>query len=82
MPKESRLVSASPRIEEKPGRKLKHLLWFCPVVGLLAGAAILWLYGFTLWAAIAFIFLAACPLIIVWVLMIERSQRHAPGGRP
>lgn len=81
MSKNNRSVS-SPRIEEEPARKLKHLLWFCPLVGLVAGAVILWLYGFSLWAAIAIIFLVACPLIIVWVLMIERSQRPSSRRRP
>jgi cobalamin synthase len=81
MPNDSHPAS-SPRVEEEPVQKLKHLLWFCPFVGLLAGGSILWLYGFTYWAVLAFVFVAACPLVIVWVLMIERSQRPASGGRP
>lgn len=79
MEKDRRFASPTLRAGESPARKLRHLLWLCPLVGLVAGAAILWLYGFTLWAAIALILLAACPLIIVWGLMIGRSNALDPG---
>jgi fatty acid desaturase len=81
MPNDSHLAS-SPRIEEEPVQKLKHLLWFCPFVGLLAGTVVLWLYGFSLWAAIVFVLLIVCPLIIVWVLMIDWSQGPTLKGKP
>lgn len=51
-----------------------RLLWICPTISLIAGIVILWLFGFSLWTSIAFVFLIACPLIIAWVLMIERQQ--------
>jgi len=51
-----------------------HLLWLCPTVGLVAGAALLWLLGLTLWTALAFVFLVACPAVVAWVLVSERRQ--------
>jgi hypothetical protein len=51
-----------------------RLLWLCPIVGVLAGAIILLLFGFTLWTALALVFLIACPAMIVWVVVIARRQ--------
>lgn len=51
-----------------------RLLWLCPIIGLIAGAAILWLFGFTLWSGAGFILLAACPLIVAWAVLSERRQ--------
>lgn len=50
------------------------LLWICPLVGITAAAAVLRLVEFTLWAALAFLFLIACPLVVVRILVIERRQ--------
>jgi hypothetical protein len=51
-----------------------HLLWICPTIGLMAGGAILWLFGIGLWTVVAFLFLIACPLVVAWVLVIERQE--------
>jgi Flp pilus assembly protein TadB len=56
-------------------RSRGRLLWLCPLVGLIAGAVILGLFGVKLWTAITFALLITCPLLIVWVLLIERRQR-------
>lgn len=58
-----------------PSRRLAdRLLWICPALGLLAGAAVLWIFGMTMWAALAVVFLVACPLAGAWVLAIDRRQ--------
>lgn len=59
-----------------------RLLWLCPIIGLIAGAAILWLFGFTLWTALAFAFLIACPLVVAWALVIDRQQNSIWRKRP
>lgn len=51
------------------------LFWLCPLVGLIAGAVILGFFGVKLWTAITVALLITCPLVIVWVLLIERRQR-------
>jgi Flp pilus assembly protein TadB len=52
-----------------------RLLWIYPIVGVIAATALLWLIGVTLWTSLAVAFLAACPLVIVWVLLAERMQK-------
>lgn len=59
---------------ENPSSLGGRLLWLCPIIGSIAGAAILWLFGFTLWSAAGFLLLTACPLIIAWALLSERRQ--------
>lgn len=54
-----------------------HLLWICPIIGLMAGAAILWLFGVGLWTLVAFLFLIACPLVVVWALVIARQENRS-----
>lgn len=51
-----------------------RLLWICPLVGLIAAAAVLWLFGLTLWTGLGVLFLITCPLVVVWILAIERRQ--------
>ena len=51
-----------------------RILWLCPAIGLIAGAVVLWLFGLTLWTALGIMFLVACPLVVVWVLVIARRQ--------
>ena len=58
------------------GWSSSRLLWICPFLGLFAGAAVLWIFGVTLWTALVLVFLVACPLVVAWVLVIE------PGRRP
>lgn len=45
-----------------------QLFWLCPVVGLIAGASLLWLFGLTLWTAIGLVLLIVCPVIVLWAL--------------
>jgi Flp pilus assembly protein TadB len=61
-----------------PGR----LLWICPLVGLMAGAVVLWFFGVTLWTAIAFVFLITCPLVVAWVLANEPRRTPFRRNRP
>lgn len=51
-----------------------RLISICVVVVLLAAAAIFWFFGFGLWTAVAFALLISCPVVVAWVLMIERQQ--------
>lgn len=53
---------------------LGRILWLCVAVGLLAASVVLWFFGFTLWAAAALVLLVTCPLVVVWILRIEREQ--------
>jgi hypothetical protein len=55
-----------------------RLLWICPIIGLMAGVAILWLFGIGLWTVVASLFLIACPLVVAWILVIERQESRAP----
>jgi len=64
------------------GLTRSHLLWICPIIGLVAGATILWLFGFGLWTFVAFLFLMACPFAVAWVLMIERQEDKAASKQP
>lgn len=52
-------------------------IWICVVAVLLAAAAIFWFFGFGLWTAVAFALLISCPVVVAWVLMIERQQNLA-----
>ena len=60
----------------------ERLLWLCPIVGLITGAVILGLFGFTLWTGLAFVFLITCPLVLVWVLVIDRRQSLVWSKKP
>lgn len=53
-----------------------RLLWICPIFGVMAATALLWLIGVTFWTALAVAFLVACPLVIAWVLLAERMQKR------
>jgi len=59
-----------------------HLLWICPIIGLMAGVAILWLFGIGLWTVVAFLFLIACPLVVAWVLVIDRQENRTSRKQP
>lgn len=66
-----------------PSRRLAdRLLWICPVVGLLAGAAVLWIFGMTMWTAAAVVLLIACPLAGVWILAFDRQQNPIARRKP
>lgn len=52
-----------------------RLLWMCPMIGLVAGTMLLWLFGLTLWTAIGLVLLIVCPLIVLWALTsVRRGQ--------
>ena len=79
------LIDSDP-LEDKAGRTIpswrSQLLWMCPIIGLIAGAVILWLFGIGLWTAVAFLFLIACPLVVAWVLAIERQGNRTSRKQP
>jgi Flp pilus assembly protein TadB len=56
-------------------RLIDRLLWVCPILALVAAALLLWLFGLTLWTAVAVVLLVACPLCVVWVLTAQRAQK-------
>ena len=53
-----------------------RLLWLCPLASLVIAAAILWLFGLTLWTALGAALLIACPVAIVWALLTERIGKR------
>jgi hypothetical protein len=76
-------MTDTPRIERRFFRLTRsHLLWICPVIGLLAGGAVLWLFGIGLWTAVAFLFLIGCPSVVALVLVIERQDTRALRKQP
>ena len=66
--------------EAKAPRPADRVLWLCVPIGIVALAAILLLFGLSVWSALAIAFLIACPLVVAWVLIAERglpgSQRR------
>jgi membrane protein implicated in regulation of membrane protease activity len=81
----SRIVVPSTSKEQDigQGRIRDRLLWLCPFAAIAVAAAILWLFGLTVWTAIAAALLIGCPLAIAWALLTERigkrdSTRTAP----
>ena len=59
--------------EAKAPRPADRVLWLCVPIGIVALAAILLLFGLSVWSALAIAFLIACPLMVVWVLVAERG---------
>jgi hypothetical protein len=57
---------------------IERWLWLCPVVGLAAGIALLWLFGLTWLSALGIAFLVSCPAMAIWTL---REARAAFGLR-
>lgn len=73
----------SSKLHGFPRRLRDRLLWICPFAAIAIAAAILWLFGLTLWTAIVAALLIGCPLAIAWSLLTERitkreSSRTAP----
>jgi hypothetical protein len=56
-------------------RLIDRLLWVCPILALVGTALLLWLFGLTLWTALAVVLLLACPLSIVWVLTSQPVRK-------
>jgi hypothetical protein len=51
-------------------------LWLCPAAAVALAAAILALFGFTLWSIIGAVVLLACPVAAVWAYIAgERELR-------
>jgi hypothetical protein len=60
-------------------RRMPHLMRWCIAVGVIAAAAILLLYGLSLWTLLAAGLLVACPAVIGWVLITERGYSTRSG---
>ena len=82
MSKETNSTASAPSLAVRLGELANLLLWLCPAIGLIAGAVILWAFGLTPWTAAAVIFLIACPVVVVWVLLIARQQTPNSRRRP
>ena len=68
------------------GRFINRWLWLCPALALLLAAAVLVLFGFTLWGALLAALLLVCPLLILWgaieVVRDARRKRTADRKAP
>ena len=60
----------------RPIRLIDRLPWLCPLVGVIAAAVVLGLFGVKLWTAVTVALLISCPLVIAWVLLIDRRQQR------
>lgn len=49
-----------------------RFLWVCPIVLVIATAALLWVFDFTFWTALGVAFLLACPASVAWAMLAER----------
>lgn len=49
-------------------------LWVCPILGVFATGAAVWLFGFGWLAALGIAFLVSCPAIVIWTLREARSS--------
>jgi Flp pilus assembly protein TadB len=58
------------------------LQWVCALVGTAAAVVILWVLGLTVWSAMALLFLIACPLVVVWILVLQRRLKTRSGNGP
>ena len=75
--------SSCPSVEQHNLRPSQgRLLWMCVAVGSIAAAVVLWLFGFTLWVIAMFLLLAACPLVVVWVLTMQPRGGQTHGKWP
>lgn len=56
-------------------------LWLCPLLAIVLAAAVLMLFGLTVWSALLAALLLVCPALILWgaieVALDERRQRAA-----
>jgi Flp pilus assembly protein TadB len=59
-----------------------RFLRICAIIGFVAGVVVIWVFGFNLWTAAAFILLIGCPLVVVWALMIDRQSRSTERRKP
>jgi hypothetical protein len=65
---------------------VQRWLWLCPALGIVLAAAVLMLFGFTLWGALLAAILLVCPALLVWgAITLFRdalSQRAARRKHP
>ena len=54
---------------------LARWVWLCPLLGIVIAAAILWLFGLSLWSAILASLFLVCPAILAWGMW---QGRHDP----
>lgn len=56
-------------------------LWLCPLLGIVLAAAVLMLFGLTIWSALLAALLLVCPATLLWgaieIMLDERRQRAA-----
>ncbi|WP_163272539.1 hypothetical protein [Chelativorans alearense] len=45
------------------------LFWLCLAVGLIAIAALIWLFGLTWWTALIAALVIGCPVVMAWALL-------------
>jgi hypothetical protein len=62
-------------------RMKSRLLHVCLIIGFVAGAGIIWIIGWRLWTVVVFLFLAACPLVVAWVLAIRTATKSDDEGK-
>lgn len=61
-------------IEARPRAPLlRRLLWLCPALTVLAFAALLLIFGLSLWTAAVVALLVACPVAAGWAIVVERG---------
>ena len=54
---------------------LARAFWLCPVLSLVLAAAVLVLFGVTLWTAVLTAVVLACPIAAAWTLVAGRLNR-------
>lgn len=52
---------------------MKQWLWLCISIGLIAAAAILFVFGLTWYVALGVVFLMLCPIVVLLVVREERT---------
>jgi hypothetical protein len=63
------IVAAKMPVGDRVRLQWSRWLWLCPLLGVVAAAAILMVWGLTLWTAIGVALLLACPAILIWALL-------------
>ena len=65
------------------GRFVDRWLWLCPAVAVLLAAAVLMLFGVSVWRALLAALFLVCPALIVWgaVEVWREERRKTAGGR-
>ena len=53
--------------------------WLCPWLAIALAAAVLVLWGLTLWTALVVALLLACPVIMLWAVIKLRRPHDSSG---